>query len=92
MVYDALYDLMDEFSRRARVNYERQLAELVAENPANIAERKEALLAEMNASFKRNAVSKEKTRLYSESDLWKEYPYAQDANRSIEASWVDVSE
>jgi len=92
VVYDALYNLMDEFSRRARVNYERKLAELIAENPADMAERKAALLAEMNKTFKRNAMSKEKTRLYSESDVWKEVPYAQDAKENIEATWVDVTE
>jgi hypothetical protein len=92
VVYDALYNLMDEFGRRARVEYERKLAELVAENPADMAERKAALLAKYNATLKRNAVSKEKSRLYSESNVWKEYPYAQDAKRNIEATWVDVIE
>ena len=92
VVYDALYNLMDEFGRRARVEYERKLAELVDENPAGMAARKAALLAEMNDKLKRNAVSKEKSRLYSESDVWKEYPYAQDAKRNIEATWVDVTE
>ena len=92
VVYDALYNLMDEFSRRARVEYERKLAELVDENPADMVARKAALLAEMNDKLKRNAVSKEKSRLYSESDVWKEYPYAQDAKRNIEATWVDVTE
>jgi hypothetical protein len=57
-----------------------------------MAARKAALLAEMNDKLKRNAVSKEKSRLYSESDVWKEYPYAQDAKRNIEATWVDVIE
>ena len=89
-VYDALYNLMDEFSRRARSKYENDLEALIVENPANLKERKAALLAEMNNTLKRNAISKEKTRLYSESDVWKEYPYAQDAKRSIEATWVDV--
>jgi arylsulfatase A-like enzyme len=92
VVYDALYNLMDEFGRRARVEYERKLAELLAENPADMAERKAALLAKYNATLKRNAVSKEKSRLYSESNVWKEYPYAQDAKRNIEATWVDVIE
>ena len=92
VVYDALYNLMDEFGRRARVEYERKLAELVAENPTDMAARKAALLAKMNHTLKRNAVSKEKSRLYSESDVWKEYPYAQDAKRNIEATWVDVIE
>jgi arylsulfatase A-like enzyme len=92
VVYDALYNLMDEFGRRARVEYERKLAELVAENPADMAERKAALLAKYNATLKRNAVSKEKSRLYSESDVWKEYPYAREAERNIEATWADVIE
>ena len=92
VVYDALYNLMDEFGRRARVEYERKLAELVVENPADMAAREAALLAEMNDKLKRNAVSKEKSRLYSESDVWKEYPYAQDAKRNIESTWVDVTE
>lgn len=92
VVYDALYNLMDEFGRRARVGYERKLVELVAENPADMAARKATLLAEYNATLKRNATNKEKTRLYSESDVWKEYPYAQDAKRNIEATWVDVTE
>ena len=92
VVYDALYNLMDEFGRRARVEYERKLAELADENPEDMAARKAALLAEMNDKLKRNAVSKEKSRLYSESNVWKEYPYAQDAKRNIEATWVDVIE
>ena len=92
VVYDALYNLMDEFGRRARVEYDRKLAELLAENPADIAARKAVLLAKMNHILKRNAVSKEKSRLYSESDVWKEYPYAQDAKRNIEATWVDLTE
>ena len=92
VVYDALYNLMDEFGRRARVEYERKLAELADENPEDMAARKAALLAEMNDKLKRNAVSKEKSRLYSESDVWKEYPYAQDAKRNIEATWVDLIE
>ena len=92
VVYDALYNLMDEFSRRARVGYERKLVELVAENPADMAARKATLLAEYNATLKRNATNKEKTRLYSESNVWKEYPYAQDAKRNIEATWVDMIE
>ena len=92
VVYDALYNLMDEFSRRARVKYDRDLEELMAENPADMVERKAVLIAEYNATLKRNATSKEKTRLYSESDVWKEYPYAQDAKRNIEATWVDVTE
>ena len=92
VVYDALYNLMDEFGRRARVEYERKLAELVEENPADMVARKAVLLAEMNDKLKRNAISKEKSRLYSESDVWKEYPYAQDAKRNIEATWVDVIE
>jgi arylsulfatase A len=92
VVYDALYNLMDEFGRRARVEYERKLAELVDENPADMAALEAALLVEMNDKLKRNAVSKEKSRLYSESDVWKEYPYAQDAKRNIEATWVDVIE
>ncbi len=90
VVYDALYDLMDEFSRRARVNYDRKLEELMAEKPADMAERKAALVEEYNETLKRNVISKEKTRLHSESDAWKEYPYAQDAKKTIEANWVDV--
>jgi hypothetical protein len=92
VVYDALYNLMDEFGRRARVEYGRKLAELVAENPTDMAARKAALLAKMNRTLKRNAVSKEKSRLYSESDVWKEYPYEREAERNIEATWVDVTE
>ena len=91
-VYDALYDLMDEFSRRARVSYESQLAQLKAENPANLAERKAALLAEMNKTLKRNVMNKEKTRLYSESNVWKEVPYAEEAKKTIEATWIDLTE
>jgi hypothetical protein len=83
---------MDEFGRRARVEYGRKLAELVAENPTDMAARKAALLAKMNRTLKRNAVSKEKSRLYSESDAWKEYPYEREAERNIEATWADVTE
>jgi hypothetical protein len=57
-----------------------------------MAARRAALLAKMNHTLKRNAVSKEKSRLYSESDVWKEYPYAREAERNIEATWVDVIE
>jgi hypothetical protein len=57
-----------------------------------MAARKAALLAKMNRTLKRNAVSKEKSRLYSESDAWKEYPYEREAERNIEATWVDVTE
>ena len=92
VVYDALYNLMDEFSRRARLKYDRDLEALIAENPSDMPDREAALLAEYNATLKRNATNKEKTRLYSESDVWKEYPYAQDAKRNIEATWVDVIE
>jgi len=92
VVYDALYNLMDEFSRRARLKYDRDLEALIAENPSDMPDREAALLAEYNATLKRNATNKEKTRLYSESDVWKEYPYAQDAKRNIEATWVDVTE
>lgn len=92
VVYDALYDLMDEFSRRARVTYERKLAELIAENPADLTERKAALLAEMNITLKRNAVNKEKTRIYSQSKVWKEVPYALEAKKIIESTWLDLTE
>ena len=57
-VYPALYDLMDEFSRRAHETYQRDLAALQAKNPADFDAQKAVLLKSLNETLKRNAMNK----------------------------------
>ena len=71
-VYQALYDLMDEFSRRAHETYQRDLAALQAKNPTDFDAQKAVLLKSLNETLKRNAMNKIKSELFEESDLWKE--------------------
>jgi hypothetical protein len=46
----------------------------------------------MNITLKRNAVNKEKTRIYSQSKVWKEVPYVLEAKKIIESTWLDLTE
>lgn len=89
-VYQALYDLMDEFSRRAHETYQRDLAALQAKNPTDFDAQKAVLLKSLNETLKRNAMNKIKSELFEESDLWKEASLGNQARKIIDETWVDV--
>ena len=89
-VYQALYDLMDEFSRRAHETYQRDLAALQAKNPADFDAQKAVLLKSLNETLKRNAMNKIKTGLFEKSDLWKEASLGNQARKIIDETWVDL--
>ena len=89
-VYQALYDLMDEFSRRAHETYQRDLAVLQAKSPTDFDAQKAVLLKSLNETLKRNAMNKIKTELFEESGLWKEASLGNQARKIIDETWVDV--
>ena len=89
-VYQALYDLMDEFSRRAHETYQRDLAVLQAKSPTDFDAQKAVLLKSLNETLKRNAMNKIKTELFEESDLWEEASLGNQARKIIDETWVDV--
>lgn len=91
-VRQALYDLMDEFSRRSREAFQKKLIALEAENPPDVAVQKTALLKELNNKLIKNEINKEKCRRFASSQSWRESPPKSDADEAVRDRWIDVSE
>jgi arylsulfatase A-like enzyme len=91
-VRQAHYDLMDEFSRRSKESYRKNLAKLKKNNPTGFSEQKSALLKELNQTLLKNAISKEKTRRGATFHSWTESPPKREAEQHVLASWKDYTE
>ena len=91
-VRQALYDLMDEHSKRAREGFEKKLAQLKEQDPPDFAAQRAVLLKELNDKLMKNEINKEKCRRYASFRSWKEGPPKSDAEQAVRARWVDVTE
>ena len=91
-VRQALYDLMDEFSRRTREGFKRNLAKLKEQNPPDFDAQKAALLKKLNERLIKNEINKEKGRRHASSHSWKEGTPKRDAEQAVRDRWVDVTE
>ena len=90
-VRQALYKTMDQFSKQAKEQYHRKLAELKKQNPPNLKAQKAALLKALNQKLKSDAINKEKTRLHANLHSWRGYPSKQEAEKIVDATWVDYT-
>ena len=88
----ALYDLMDEFSRRSREGYAKQLARLKEEAPVDFEKQKADLLRELNDKLLKNEINKEKCRRFASFDSWRESTSKLDVEQAVRSRWVDVTE
>ena len=91
-VRQALYDLMDEFSRRSREAFQKKLIALEAENAPDVAVQKTALLKELNSKLIKNEINKEKCRRFASSQSWRESPPKSEPEEAVRDRWIDVSE
>ena len=91
-VRHALYDLMDESSSRSKDAFAKNLVKLKARNPSDLAERKAALLRELNDKLIKNEINKEKCRRQAQFNSWRESPEKDDAEQAVRARWVDITE
>ena len=91
-VRQALYDLMDELSSRSREAFQKNLATLKEQNPADFETRKAAMLKKLNDKLIKNEINKEKCRRYASFSSWKEGPAKVDAEQAVRARWVDITE
>ena len=91
-VRQALYDRMDEFSRRSKEAFKKKLEILEEQNPPNLEKRKSALLRELNDKLIKNEINKEKCRRFASFSSWRESPSKSDAEEAVRARLVDVTE
>lgn len=91
-VRQALYDLMDEFSRRSREGYRKKVARLTADNPPDFAEQKNALLKVLNEKLLKNEINKERCRRYASATSWRESPPKGNVEAAVRRRWVEVTE
>jgi arylsulfatase A-like enzyme len=91
-VRQALYDLMDEFSRRSKEAFKKNLAKLAAQNPPDFEAQKAALLKELNDKLIKNEINKEKCRRQASVTSWKEGVPKGDVETTVRSRWVDVTE
>ena len=91
-VRQALYDTMDEFSRRSKDGFKKSLAKLKEQNPPDFTAQKAALLKKLNDKLIKNEINKEKCRRHASFNSWKEGPAKADAEQAVRARWVDVTE
>ena len=91
-VRQALYDLMDEFSKRAREAHRKKLAKLQEQNLPDFAARKAAMLKQLNEKLIKNEINKEKCKRFASFHSWRESPPKQDAEQAVRKRWVDVAD
>ncbi len=91
-VRQALYDTMDEFSRRSKESCVKKLAQLKEANPPDLGAQNGALLKELNEKLIKNAVNKERCRRYVSHHSWRESPSKDDSREHVLANWVEVTE
>ncbi|MEO0416894.1 MAG: hypothetical protein AAF226_18295, partial [Verrucomicrobiota bacterium] len=90
-VREALYKLMDIFSERSKEGYHKKLAQLKEENPADLAERKAALLKDLNKGLIKNEMNKEKCRRQAENHSWREGISNVGIQEYVESKWEDYT-
>ena len=91
-VREALYEVMDEFSRRSKDNFRKKLAELKEQNPPDFEAQKSAMLNELNQELIKNEINKEKTRRGAKFHSWREGPPKREAEQHVQANWKDYTE
>ncbi len=88
----SLYDLMDEFSRRARESYVKNLAKLKKDAPTDFEKQKAELLRQLNDKLLKNEINKEKCRRFASFHSWRESPAKSDVEHAVKSRWVEVKE
>lgn len=91
-VREALYKTMDRFSRQSKQGFSKEIAQLKKDNPSDLDAQRAALLVSLNKKLKKDALNKEKTRLHAKIHSWRDASTQNEAEKRIEASWVDLTE
>lgn len=91
-VRQALFDLMDKHSKRAREAFKKNVAKLREDNPPDFETKKAELLKELNHKLIKNEINKEKCRRQASFNSWKETAPKSDAEKAVRDRWVDVTE
>jgi arylsulfatase A len=90
-VREALYKTMDKFSRQSKEGFRKKVAQLKKENPSDPDEQIAALLKDLNKKLIKNELNSEKTRLHVRNHSWREGAPKKDAEKNVEAKWVDLT-
>lgn len=90
-VREALYKTMDRFSRQSKEGFAKKLAALKEAKPDDLEAQTAKLLADLNQKLKKNLLNKEKTRLHAKFHSWRESAPKQEAEKNVEAKWVDLT-
>ena len=90
-VREALYKTMDRFSDQSKDGFRKKLARLKEETPSDLKAQVGKLLADLNQKLKKNLLNKEKTRLHADHHSWRESAPNKDAEKIVDAKWVDLT-
>ena len=90
-VREALYKTMDRFGNQAKDSFRKKVADLKKSNPPDLEAKTTALLNELNQKLKKNELNKEKARLHADLHSWRESASKGDAERNVQAKWVDLT-
>ena len=90
-VREALYKTMDRFGNQAKDSFRKKVADLKKSNPPDLEAKTTALLNELNQKLKKNELNKEKARLHADLHSWREGASKDDAERNVQAKWVDLT-
>ena len=90
-VREALYATMDRFSAQSKQGYQKKLAQLKIENPADFDAQKSALLKQLNQKLIKNEINKEKTKRQAEHHSWRESAPKKGAEEYVRANWKDYA-
>lgn len=90
-VRDALYDTMDAFGVRAKEAFNKKLADLKEQKPADFDAQKAAMLTELNKKLIKNEINKEKCRRQANFYSWRESVPKGDIEEFVLSYWVDYT-